>query len=91
MRLDDNKEELFSFPSSELVTIQIEKQVICTLFEDVICRQERNTEGLAPCSHEEEDNRIMLHVADAVKEYTSVTIRTVDRTLLYWLCTFLES
>ena len=78
MRLDDNRKELFSFLSREVVTIQTEKQVICTLFEDVICRQERNTEGLAPCSHEEADSRIMLHVADAIKEYTSVTIQTVD-------------
>ena len=78
LRLDDNKKELFSFLSHEAITIQTKKQVISTLFEDVICRQERNTDGLAPCSHEEADSRIMLHVADAAKNYTSVTIRSVD-------------
>ena len=44
----------------------------------MICRQARNTEGLAPCSHEEADSRIMVHVADTAKEYSSITIRTVD-------------
>ena len=80
MRLADNKKELFSFLSHEVINMHTEKQVISTLFENVICRQERNTDGLAPCSHEEADTCIMLHVADAAKdpEYTSVTIRTVD-------------
>ena len=78
LRLADNNKELFSFLSREVATIHTEKQVISTLLEDVICRQERNTEGLASCSHEEADTRIMLHVADAAKEYTSVTIWTVD-------------
>jgi hypothetical protein len=78
LRLADNKKELFSFLSHGIITIQTEKQIISTLFEDVVCRQERNTEGLAPCSQEEADSRIMLHVADAAKEYTTVTIRTVD-------------
>ena len=78
LRLADNKKMFFSFLSHEVVNIQTEKQVISTLFEDVICRQQRNTGGLAPCSHEEADSRIMLHVADAAKEYTSITIRIVD-------------
>ena len=34
---------------------------------------------LAPCSNEEADTRIMLHLADAVKqEIRSAVIRTVD-------------
>ena len=41
-RLADNKKELFSFLSREVVTIHTEKQVISTFLEDVIC-QERNT------------------------------------------------
>ena len=39
---------------------------------------ERNTNGLAPCSHEEADSPIMLHVVNATKNYTSVTIRSMD-------------
>ena len=35
-------------------------------------------EGLAPCSHEEADSRVMVHVADAANKYNSITTRTVD-------------
>ena len=34
-------------------------------------------EGLAPCSHEEADSRVMVHVADAANKYNSITTRTV--------------
>ena len=78
MRLADNKKELFSFLSNEVITIQTDKQIISTLLEDVICWQERDTDGLSPCSHEEADTRMMLHVADAAKQYNTVIIRTVD-------------
>lgn len=78
LRHAENKKELFSFLSREVITIPTDKQIISTLLEDVVCRQERHTEGLAPCSHEEADSRVMVHVADAAKEYRTVTIRTVD-------------
>ena len=35
-------------------------------------------EGLASCSHEEADSRLMVHVADAANKYNSITTRTVD-------------
>ena len=35
-------------------------------------------EGLAPCSHEEADSRVMVHVADAANKYNSITTRRVD-------------
>ena len=36
-------------------------------------------EKLSPCSHEEADTRMMVHVADAVdKGHNSIMIRTVD-------------
>ena len=44
----------------------------------VVSRHERPVEGLAPCSHEEADTRMMLHVADAAKQYNTVIVRTVD-------------
>ena len=31
-----------------------------------------------PCSHEEADSRVMVHVADAANKYNSITTRTVD-------------
>ena len=53
---------------------------ICTIDNDVVFRQPtgRDIESLAPCSHEEADSRVMVHVADAASVYNSITIRTVD-------------
>ena len=56
------------------------KQVIVTNGKDVLCYPSTYTsEKLSPCSHEEADTRMMVHVADAVeKGQTSIMIRTVD-------------
>ena len=52
-------------------------KVICTIDNDVIFRHPRDMEGLAHCSHEEADSRVMVHVADAANKYNSITTRTV--------------
>jgi len=49
LRLLENKKELFSFLSKEVITMPTDKQVISTLLDDVIYRQERDKDGLAPC------------------------------------------
>ena len=56
------------------------KQVIVTNGKDVLCYPCSYTcEKLSPCSHEEADTQIMVHVADAVdRGHNSVMIRTVD-------------
>jgi len=55
------------------------KQVISTHHSHVLCAQPRDVTGLAPCSHEEADTRIMIHVEDVVKQgNTKATKRTVD-------------
>ena len=53
-------------------------KVICIIDNDVIFRQPRDMEGLAPCSHDEADSRVMVHVADAANKYNSITTRIVD-------------
>ena len=66
-RINENKTELFAFLSREIVTISTDKQVICTL----------DKAGLAPCSHEQADSRMMVHVAHAANTYNNILIRTV--------------
>lgn len=79
LRIDENKMELFAFLSTRIATVETEKQIISTNHKDVLCTQTRDVAGLAPCSHEEADTRILLHVQDAVRQgYTKVSIRTVD-------------
>ena len=77
LRINENRTELFAFLSREIVTISTDKQFI-TLDRDVICRQPMVKEGLAPCSHEEADSRMMVHVAHAANTYNNILIRTVD-------------
>ena len=58
---------------------ETEKQIVSTHRTDVFCTQPRDVAGLAPCTHEEADTRMLLHVEDAVKHgYTKVSVRTVD-------------
>ena len=77
LRINENKTELFAFLSREIVPISTDKQVICTLDRDEICRQPMDKEGLAPFSHEEADSRMMVHVAHAANTYNNILIRTV--------------
>ena len=45
----------------------------------MVCTHARDTADLAPCTHEEADTRLLLHVKDAVNQgFTKVSIRTVD-------------
>ena len=52
-------------------------EFICTIDNDVIFRKPRDREGLAPCSHEEADSHVMVHVADAANTYNSTTSNLV--------------
>lgn len=68
LRIDENKVELFAFLATRIATTETEKQIISTHHKDVLCTQPRDVAGLAPCSHEEADTRILLHVEDAVRQ-----------------------
>ena len=43
-----------------------DKQVITTHNTDVLCTNHQGVSGLAPCSYEEADTCILLHLEDAV-------------------------
>ena len=56
------------------------KELYATHGSDVLCSPaELDLTNLAPCSHEEADTRLLLHVADAVLKGR---IRTVDTDML---------
>lgn len=79
LRIDENKTELFSFLSTQVSGIDTNKQVIATCITEVLCNNHQDIAGLAPCTHEEADTRILLHLEDAVRQqYNKVSIRTVD-------------
>ncbi len=56
------------------------KELYGTSRQNILCSSDlEDTSGLAPCSHEEADSRIMLHVADQVGQgYKKISVRTVD-------------
>ena len=83
LRIDGNKVELFSFLATSVTALDTDKQIVSTHHAEVLCTQPRDVSGLAPCTHEEADTRILLHLEDAVKEgYTKVSVRTVDTDVL---------
>ena len=90
LRVDENKTELFSCLANKAILLETECQIISTHHEDVLFKQHRDVASLAPCTHEEADTRIMLHVADAVREghnqrptvRTVPTVRTIDTDIL---------
>lgn len=86
LRENKNKSRLFEFLSQGLLDLNIPegKQIIATLEENVVCVPERNNvSNISPCTHEEADTRIMVHVLDAVSHgLTKVQIRTVDTDII---------
>ncbi|VDI11065.1 Hypothetical predicted protein [Mytilus galloprovincialis] len=83
LRVDENKKELFAYISEQLVSRDIvfdeEKQIVSTTGSNVNCRKEKDVSKIAPCTQEEADTRMMLHVNDAVADgHKCVMIRTVD-------------
>ncbi|KAK3706529.1 hypothetical protein QZH41_003267 [Actinostola sp. cb2023] len=81
LRSEENKRELFTFLSKQAGKIERhDKQVVVTNDKDVLCYPSTYAkEKLSPCSHEEADTRIMVHITDAVdKGHNSIMIRTVD-------------
>ena len=83
LRIDDNKTELFAFLGQNIADISTSKQIITTHHRDVICTNHQDVSGLAPCTHEEADTRMLLHVEHAVHcGFNEVSIHTVDTDLV---------
>ena len=79
LRTDENKVELFSFLANRLPCIETEKQVLRAIQSDFVCTQSKNVSKLTPCTQEEADTRIILHLEDTVTEgFNKISIRTVD-------------
>ncbi|EDO40140.1 predicted protein [Nematostella vectensis] len=76
LRNSENKTQLFNF-------LDTMKQIITTYEKSVRCTVQRDTTDLSPCSHEEADSRVILHVKDAHDQgFTKIAVRTVDTDVL---------
>ena len=80
--MDENKTELFHYLSQQVIAMpkEADKEIYVTCDENVLCSSiQGHLSNLAPCSHEEADTRLFLHVSDAVQKGSkAVMIRTVD-------------
>ena len=81
LHVDENKSELFHFLSVSIAdTNFVGKQVFVTDGCNVVNNSAEPTDAaISPCSHEEADTRLLLHVWHAGKcGFNNVLIRTVD-------------
>ncbi|KAL8609398.1 hypothetical protein ACOMHN_019888 [Nucella lapillus] len=77
----ENKDKLFRFVSEDLHNLAANKDyhLITTKDDCVLTNMEIDTSTLCPCSHEEADTRMMLHLCQAADEgHTKAFLRTVD-------------
>ena len=86
LRVDTNKTELFKFLSQAIFTCfdQDDKQLVITDGEAVLRKPPLlDLALLAPCSHEEADSRMLLHVSHAANHgHHKILIKTVDTDVL---------
>ena len=82
LRNDENKNELFLLLASYVVSMVIpdDKEPYTTSGESVLSSTNRmNLTNLSPCTHEEADTRLMVHVLDAsCCGHRGIMIRTSD-------------
>lgn len=82
LRNDENKNERFLLLASYVVSMVIpdDKELYTTSGESVLSSTNRiNLTNLAPCTHEEADTRLMVHVLDAsCCGHRRIIIRTSD-------------
>lgn len=80
MRNDGNKEELLRSLSHVVVDGLKGKEIYATIGDSVLTYQPyADIKYLSPCTQEEADTRVLLHVLDAVKKgIKRILIRTVD-------------
>ena len=75
LRVDTNKTKLFKFLSEDLLLYFNLKDKQLVITDGEVCSKP----PLAPCTHEEADSRMMLHVSHAARHgHNKIMIRTVD-------------
>ena len=80
--MDSNKTDLYKFLSHALLDLfnQEEKQLVTTDEESILSKPSLHEVALiSPCTHEEADSRMLLHVSHAAQcGHHTILIRTVD-------------
>ena len=87
LRHSENKMQLFKLLAENIinkVVLEEGKQIFCSIEDTVIAKQSYlDISALSPCTHEEADTRIFLHVKDAVdKGCSDISIRATDTDII---------
>ncbi len=82
MRSNANKDELFRYLSDCIQSCEKGRKVIISTKDEAIVSTQIDTSDVEyhqPCSHEEADTRILLHIAHCARQgLRKVIIRTID-------------
>ena len=82
LRVDENKKDLFQFLARHLTETNASGKLVCNTYNDSVMMspyQIENASDLHPCTHEEADSRIFLHVKNAIDcGHQKLLVRTVD-------------
>lgn len=78
LRVGENKRELFNFLAQCVITVQTSKVIITTQGSVALSNCAVDFSNLSPCTHEEADSRMMVHLSHAAKDNKKIGIRTVD-------------
>ena len=83
LQIEVNKDNVFHFISKSMENFDTEGKVLVSTYDERVITAGQKTikdmESMQPCSHEEADTRILLHVANCAKQgYKRIAIRTVD-------------
>ena len=72
--VDGNKTDLFKLFAESVKSVDVPgKELYSTYGEKVVTTETRESmEGLQPCSHEEDNTRIFLHVLDAATQHSRI-------------------
>ena len=86
LRVDENKTELFRFLAKQVERTELDqgKELFSTFGDSVLSSASReDLSSTSPCSHEEADTRLLLHVLDAARsEHTRIAVITNDTDVL---------
>ena len=94
LRVNDNKTELFQLLAESVTSDEIQgKEVYSTLGSMVVCAPNReDRSSIEPCSHEEADSRIVLHLCDAgTRGHQKIMVRTGDTDVVVIIVSALQN
>ena len=87
MRVNENKTDLFRYFAQRVTEkmIDLQGKIFVTTFDETILAvpHSKDITSISPCTQEEADTRILLHVEDCAKEgHKKILIRTTDTDVL---------